>query len=178
MVEQLSRNAGPLSAFLRTSFGSSSLPIARPAFILSTVLTLAGLALGWWLYAEPQKIVLKADSRSVVDQGRSLYALHCASCHGANLEGQPNWRSRDSEGYLPAPPHDETGHTWHHADSLLFEITKYGLEGRVSQDYKSRMPGYAGVLTDSEIIAVLSFIKSQWPEKIQRRHDRLSAANR
>ena len=67
---------------------------------------------------------------------------------------------------LPAPPHDETGHTWHHADDLLFEITKFGA-ARVINDpsYQSAMPVYENVLSDEEIIAVLSFIKSRWPEQ-------------
>ena len=50
------------------------------------------------------------DHRDVV-AGQSLYADNCASCHGANLEGQPNWQSPDADGVLPAPPHDGTGHT-------------------------------------------------------------------
>ena len=46
--------------------------------------------------------------------GETLYAVHCAVCHGANLEGQLDWQTPDENGILPAPPHDETGHTWHH----------------------------------------------------------------
>ncbi|HAJ84004.1 MAG TPA: cytochrome C, partial [Rhodobacteraceae bacterium] len=33
--------------------------------------------------------------------GRSLYGGNCASCHGANLEGQPNWQSANKDGVLP-----------------------------------------------------------------------------
>ena len=50
----------------------------------------------------------------------SLYAENCASCHGAKLEGQPDWRSPGPDGVMPAPPHDRTGHTWHHGDGMLF----------------------------------------------------------
>ena len=57
-------------------------------------------------------------------RGQRLYAYSCASCHGINLEGQPNWQSPDANAVLPAPPHDGTGHTWHHDDELLFEYTK------------------------------------------------------
>ncbi|MCY4361382.1 MAG: c-type cytochrome, partial [Gammaproteobacteria bacterium] len=46
-----------------------------------------------------------------VSAGQTLYQEQCAACHGANLEGQPNWRSANDDGTLPAPPHDETGHT-------------------------------------------------------------------
>jgi mono/diheme cytochrome c family protein len=37
------------------------------------------------------------------------------------------------------------------------------------------MPAYAGVLGDDDIIAVLSWIKSQWPAEIRRRHDEMNA---
>lgn len=60
------------------------------------------------------------DNRDI-DAGRNFYSQHCAACHGASLEGQPDWQSLNEDGVLPAPPHDATGHTWHHDDDLLFE---------------------------------------------------------
>ena len=112
------------------------------------------------------KTTLRDDDARYVRVGEKVYAAHCASCHGAELEGQANWRKRDAEGYLPAPPHDETGHTWHHADDLLFEITKDGPGAVIGEpDYQTRMPAYAGVLSDDQIIAVLSYIKFSWPEE-------------
>ena len=91
------------------------------------------------------------------------------------LEGQPDWRQRDAEGYLPAPPHDETGHTWHHRDDLLFEITKYGASVVIGdENYKTRMPAYKGVINDSDIVAVLSYIKSRWPEQEREYQDVLN----
>ena len=65
-------------------------------------------------------IRLQHKNHAVVNLGKAIYAENCASCHGVVLEGQANWRQRDAEGYLPAPPHDETGHTWHHPDPYLF----------------------------------------------------------
>lgn len=120
-------------------------------------------------------VELRPDDQALVAQGRSVYAENCASCHGQDLEGQENWRSRDADGLLPAPPHDETGHTWHHPDKVLFAITKYGPTKLSDGEYESRMPGYDGVLTDQEIIAALSYIKSTWPAEIRRRHDRMQA---
>ena len=81
---------------------------------------------------------------------------------------------RLANGLLPAPPHDASGHTWHHGDSYLFAVTKYGIERLLGQHYPNAMPIYDGVLSDREIIAVLSYIKSQWPAEIQSRHDRLN----
>lgn len=112
------------------------------------------------------RITLKANDLVVVQAGEKIYQTHCAACHGANLEGQPDWKTRDDNGFLPAPPHDATGHTWHHADDLLFEITKYGVNAVINDaSYKSIMPVYKDILNDEEIIAVLSFIKHSWPEK-------------
>ncbi|MBS1302943.1 cytochrome c [Loktanella sp. SALINAS62] len=96
--------------------------------------------------------------------GQDLYAANCASCHGANLEGQPDWRSRNENGRMPAPPHDASGHTWHHADRQLFTITKLGVSAIVP-GYESDMPAFEGILSDGEIAAVLAFIKSTWPER-------------
>ena len=98
-------------------------------------------------------------------RGQKIYAQHCAACHGANLEGQPNWRSPLPNGRMPAPPHDESGHTWHHTDAVLFGITKYGLVNYAPPGYQSDMPAYAGKLSDDEIRAVLSFIQSHWKTK-------------
>jgi len=99
--------------------------------------------------------------------GQKLYAQHCASCHGANLEGQPDWRRRLSNGRLPAPPHDASGHTWHHPDRVLFEITKHGLVPPYAPaGYQSDMPAFADRLSDDEIRAVLGFIESRWSREI------------
>lgn len=127
---------------------------------------------------KPGQIFLPED-KAVVALGIEVYADHCASCHGANLEGQtPNWRSPGPDGKLPAPPHDQTGHTWHHTDELLFNITKYGLAKAANlKKYESNMPVYEDILTDEEIIAVMSFIKSTWPEDVKARHDQINAAN-
>lgn len=109
---------------------------------------------------------LKADDLAIVAAGEVVYQSQCAACHGQYLEGQSDWRSRDENGLLRAPPHDATGHTWHHADDLLFELTKYG-PGAVLRDgtYKTVMPAFEATLTDEQIIAVLSFIKNTWPEQ-------------
>jgi S-disulfanyl-L-cysteine oxidoreductase SoxD len=120
---------------------------------------------------------LQPGDAATVALGRKVYDTHCAACHGAQLQGQPNWRERDAAGRLPAPPHDRTGHTWHHPDEVLFRITKHGVANAANlKDYASAMPVYDGVLSDAEIIAVLSYIKSRWPADIRRKHDELNAS--
>ncbi|WP_252970164.1 c-type cytochrome [Brevundimonas vancanneytii] len=108
-------------------------------------------------YPQPQICAKGADAEQI-------YADQCASCHGAQLEGQPDWKTPLPSGRLPAPPHDADGHTWHHPDDILFRIVKEGTAAIVGGGYKSDMPGFA-VLSDAEIQAALAYIKSTWPER-------------
>lgn len=124
-----------------------------------------------------QSVKLRPDDAVVTALGQQVYTAKCAACHGAGLEGQPNWRDRGPDGRLPAPPHDASGHTWHHPDELLFRITKHGVARAANlKDYVSSMPAYDGVLSDAEIVAALSWIKAQWPADIRARHDELNRA--
>ena len=94
------------------------------------------------------------DSERVAS-GAQLYAQHCASCHGANLEGAPDWKTPLEDGAFPPPPHDSSGHTWHHPDSLLLDIIANGGDPASN----SRMPAYKDQLSTDEMIAILDFIK-------------------
>jgi S-disulfanyl-L-cysteine oxidoreductase SoxD len=146
----------------------------------------AGLAVlvGVALYAgrasiAPPITALRPGDAQVLALGAGVYRDRCASCHGRRLEGQPEWRSRGPDGLLPAPPHDENGHTWHHADELLFRITKYGVGAAINDPgYKSAMPAFDGVLSDAEIVAALSWIKSRWPPEVRRHNDEINAPGR
>lgn len=117
----------------------------------------------------PGKPLADPDDPGKIQAGQKIYARHCAACHGAQLEGQPNWRVRLPSGRMPAPPHDPSGHTWHHPDAVLFSITRDGhVPGRSAPPgYLSDMPAFKGTLTDEEIWAVLAYIKSTWPEDIR-----------
>jgi mono/diheme cytochrome c family protein len=123
----------------------------------------------------PWQSELSADvtNTGLVAEGRAVYAARCASCHGKELEGQANWRERMPNGRLPAPPHDASGHTWHHSDRQLFEITRNGIAG-VVPGYESDMLAFKDDLSDRQIWAVLAFIKSSWPKEIRERQQLLS----
>jgi mono/diheme cytochrome c family protein len=100
--------------------------------------------------------------------GQELYAIHCASCHGAELEGEANWQLQNKDGTFRAPPHDASGHTWHHGDRLLLESIRLGGE-RLPDDIGgvSQMPAFEGVLDEGQMKAILTYIKSTWPEDIR-----------
>lgn len=152
------------------------------AVVLGVLVLVAVIAAGLYSLRATQPaagIALQPDNTAVVQRGGVVYQANCASCHGAQLQGQPNWRERGAEGLLPAPPHDASGHTWHHPDEVLFRLTKHGVasEARIP-DYRTAMPVYEGVLSDEDIVAVLSWIKAQWPADVRARQERINAEHR
>ncbi|MAU00114.1 MAG: cytochrome C [Anaerolineaceae bacterium] len=109
---------------------------------------------------------IDVSDQQLVATGQEVYETYCAACHGFELEGQPEWQQPYADGSLKAPPHDETGHTWHHSDAYLVESIKLGgarLEPNIGV---SAMPAYEDTLTDQQIAAVLAYIKSSWPQEI------------
>ena len=132
---------------------------------------------GWAVWGPSRQGVADPGNQRQLAHGSAVYKKHCASCHGGNLEGQPKWRIRKADGRLPAPPHDENGHTWHHPDAHLFQITGRGLQPPLAPEgYRSDMPGFEGVLKDEDIWAVLAFIKKSWPSHIRERQRRINEA--
>lgn len=129
----------------------------RRATLLLSLLLLAAVA---FLYS----------GKAAAPAGRALYQQHCATCHGADLEGQPDWTRPDEGGIYPAPPHDENGHTWHHDDAMLIDYINRG--GQAVLDdmgvaFTSAMPAFGPILSDRDIAAILDYIKSTWPEPIR-----------
>ena len=118
---------------------------------------------------DPQQVAL----------GQKVYMANCAACHGAKLEGQPNWKQELPTGGRPAPPHDASGHTWHHDDALLFAIVKNGKDALNVPGYQFNMPAFRGKLSDEEIRAALVYIASTWPPETQSaRATRLAQENK
>lgn len=136
----------------------------RRLFFWSTMGVLGllfGIAIFWPIKSDTTFTRLDVKDAVLVAQGKKIYATHCASCHGVNLEGQLNWREKGVDGLYPAPSHDDTGHTWRHSDNYLIKSVKYSFAE------KTNMPAFNKILTDDEVIAVLVFIKSHWSLKNQ-----------
>lgn len=136
--------------------------------LMISAVVMGAAAAGLWLTGNAEAPKMSMPDTVDIVRGQQLYAENCAACHGANLEGQPDWRSPGPDGIMPAPPHDETGHTWHHADALLFEYTKLGGEAALAQqglEFASGMPSFGDQLSDAEIWNVIAYIKSTWPER-------------
>ncbi len=120
-----------------------------------------GLLPGW-----PNEKSASRPGPTVVAQGKALYASNCAQCHGADAEGQPNWRQQNPDRTYPAPPHDSTGHTWHHADGLVYRTVRDGGKLYEHPGFKSAMPPFEASLRPEEIRAVITYLKTLWgPEE-------------
>lgn len=127
-----------------------------------------------------ENLAADPDNAQQVARGKAVYQRHCASCHGTRLEGQANWQRKLPNGRMPAPPHDASGHTWHHPDAILFGMTKYGIvPGKYAPPgYQSDMPAYANTLTDDETWAVLAYIKSSWPPAMRKAQREIDSRRR
>lgn len=104
-------------------------------------------------------------------QGRAVYDANCASCHGARLQGEPDWQTPGPDGFLPAPPLDATGHGWEHPDSALMGMIRSGYAPGICGVGESKMPAFAGLLSEDDMTAALDYAKSTWTES-QRTYQR------
>ena len=83
----------------------------------------------------------------VLAQGEAVYSGTCASCHGPEGEGNVG------------PALNGSMHAWHHVDNQLRSFIRDGIPN-------TAMAGHKDHLTDEDIDAVISYIKSWWtPEQ-------------
>jgi mono/diheme cytochrome c family protein len=99
--------------------------------------------------------------------GAELFARHCAACHGANAEGAAGWQHPGADGHMPAPPLNGSAHAWHHP---LGDLVRTILQGQ------GNMPGWRGVLSVAEILAVVAWFQSLWSDEIYAAWQRMDAA--
>lgn len=104
-----------------------------------------------------------------LSQGRALYEQYCASCHGQEGQGQPDWNQKNDRGELPAPPHDPEGHTWKHSDRMLYNIVAEGWRDPWNETDRKTMPAFKDILTPTEIRSVIEYLKTMWTPE-QRQH--------
>ena len=104
-----------------------------------------------------------------LDEGEKVYQLYCASCHGIQGEGMPNWEKQNALGELPAPPHNAEGHTWKHSDAMLYWIIAEGWRDPWNKTERLTMPAFGDVLPPQQIRLVVNYLKTLWTPE-QRRH--------
>jgi len=95
-----------------------------------------------------------APAKSAVADGAAIFAAQCASCHQADGAGLP--------GVFPPL----AGSEWVNGKpALLAQILLHGINGPITvkgQNYQGQMPAFGAKLSDAEIAAVLSHVRSQW----------------
>lgn len=138
----------------------------KPTLLLAIIIGVFVIAIVIVDQLNPSTPTAPATNVALAERGKVLYNARCAVCHGVNLEGQPNWQRARSDGSYPAPPHDINGHTWHHSDQYFIDVTLYG-GAAVTGVATNAMPGFAGSLSESDVKAILAYIKTTWTDEIR-----------
>ena len=99
-----------------------------------------------------------------VAAGNRLFQQHCAACHGVNAEGTADWKKTDANGNYPPPPLNGSAHAWHHSIAQLGRSIKQG-----GKEFGGVMPGFGAILEDHEVLELIAFFQSKWPEDLYQR---------
>ena len=96
----------------------------------------------------------------VLKTGKTLFRVNCATCHGTDAEGAPNWQKRTADGKYPPPPLNGSAHTWHHPRSALVQTIQQG-----TIKLGGSMPPWQNKLDDQQIEAIITWLTSLWPDE-------------
>jgi len=144
-------------------------PMPLLAIAITVVMVLFGVV--YILTAEPFGTPELGDRRTVADlsgpvpaaagaavDGKAVFAAQCAACHQATGKGLPG----------VFPPLD--GSEWVQGDArTLANVLLHGITGKISvagADYSGAMPSFQK-LSDPELAAVTSYIRSEWSNKAE-----------
>ena len=108
-----------------------------------------------------QPSVAREGDFAKVMRGKKLFLQNCASCHGSQAEGAPQWSTPGADGKYPPPPLDGTAHTWHHPTAALKRTIR---EGTIA--IGGKMPPWGGKLSDEDMEAIIAWFQSLWPDEI------------
>jgi mono/diheme cytochrome c family protein len=98
-----------------------------------------------------------AGGGAAAADGATIFAARCAACHQATGAGLPS----------VFPP--LAGSNWVNGhDTTVIQIVLHGIQGSLTVNggkYNGAMPNFGAQLSDAEIAAVLSYVRSQWGNK-------------
>ncbi|CAN7529044.1 c-type cytochrome [Bosea sp. LjRoot90] len=157
--------ASPAAEPTSAGTAASTLPFLPAVLVLAGVVCLfaAGSLLLRQSLRPAEFRIAQPVGHAEREAGFVLYRTHCSACHGAFLGGAAGWRSDPRA----APALNENGHASNHSDADLFFRVAAGAR---TADRRVTMPAFRGVLSDQEIVAVLAYVMSWWPqEELQRR---------
>lgn len=143
----------------------------RPIPVLVAIITLAVVIFGagYIILSEPFGQPELGDRRTVADlrapaagaagaaaDGKQVFTANCAACHQATGKGLPG----------VFPPLD--GSEWVVGDErIVANILLHGINGQLTvlgNTYKGAMPAFQQ-LSDAELAAVASYVRSEWSNK-------------
>ena len=86
----------------------------------------------------------------LIEHGKSVYLQNCAACHGADGRG-----------------HSPMGKALHVKDLASDDVQKQSDEAleKIIVDGKGKMAGFKGKLSESDVDALVKFIRSRAPQK-------------
>ena len=96
-----------------------------------------------------------------VQEGETLYQLHCAVCHAADGSATAQWRVPDAAGTYPPPPLNGTAHTWHHPLAMLDATI---VNGGIA--FGGVMPGFGAVLNEDDRLSIIAWFQDLWSDEI------------
>ncbi len=133
--------------------------------LIPRALPLGLFALGLILLAAPAKADHPVNilDAALVAKGETLYVRNCARCHGKNLTG-PNRPKKFRR--LPPRLDAQAGHVAHHDDQALFNQITRGSLDKNGKPLDGGMRPFAEKLDPGEIWAVITYIKSRWPDDV------------
>jgi mono/diheme cytochrome c family protein len=143
------------SSTTTTTTTTQSSPAASPAAAASTAAAPAGAASPAATMGSMGNAAMTGAASSAA--GQKVYSANCSSCHQATGKGQP--------GVFPPLAGNPvvTGDP-----TKVIHVVKDGLSGKITvngQTYNGQMPAWKGTLSDSDIAAVVSYIRTSWGNK-------------
>lgn len=143
----------------------------RPIPVMVAIITLAVVIFGvvYIVLSEPFGPPELGDRRTLADlrapaagaagaaaDGKQVFTVNCVACHQATGKGLPG----------VFPPLD--GSEWVHGDErVVANILLHGINGEITvmgNSFKGAMPAFHQ-LSDAELAAVASYVRSEWSNK-------------
>jgi mono/diheme cytochrome c family protein len=142
-------------------------PIPKPLLVLVVMLVAASAAYigvsdietpaAWGDGRQAEELEGAKGRGSAASDGAAVFTSMCAACHQANGQGLP--------GVFPPL----AGSEWVNGkDSTVAAIVLHGITGSLSvkgSRYNGAMPAFGAQLSDEQIAAVLSYLRTQWGNK-------------
>ncbi len=95
-----------------------------------------------------------SGAMAAAGNGAKVYNTNCSSCHQANGKGQPGVFPPLAGNPVVTGPADKVIH-----------IVKDGLSGKIvinGATYNGQMPAWKGTLSDADIAAAVTYIRTSW----------------